>query len=156
MGYGVGVCLLGCDEFGKEVRGSGGWFSGLRGRGDALLETGASKACNGEGRVYKAVLRSEEVKGVLEEEKIKERDLANGCNVAEEFAEVGDYTLDILVALEETVALRIRHITDDVEGIELEPTREVADRARGSIEFVGLREEDGCGAVDEGLVLDER
>ncbi|KFX99162.1 hypothetical protein V490_01913, partial [Pseudogymnoascus sp. VKM F-3557] len=89
--------------------------------------------------------------GIFKEEEVEEGDLANGGNVAEELAEVRDYALDVLVALNEAVALGVGHVADNVEGVVLQPAREVADGAGGGVELVGLGEEEGRGAVDEGL-----
>lgn len=102
------MCLLGGEEFGEEVGGGGGvGFGRGWGGGDAyaFFEAGAGEARDGEGGVDEAVLGGEEVEGVLEEEEVEEGDLTDGGDVAEERAEVGDDPLDVLVALEEAVAL---------------------------------------------------
>lgn len=99
------MLLLGGEEFRKQVWGGGGGGFGGIGGGNAFLKPGAREARYGEGGVYEAVLRGEKIEGVFEEEHVEEGDLPDGSDVAEQFAEVGDYALDVLVALEEAVAL---------------------------------------------------
>lgn len=63
------------------------------------------------------------------------------CDVEEEVPEVVDNTVDVLVFLDESVAFRVCDLADNIEGIELQPLREVAPLRVVDEELLGLFEE---------------
>ena len=78
------------------------------------------------------------------------------CHIEEEVPEVIDDAVDVLVLLDEPVALGVRDLADHVEGVELQPLREVAPFWVIDEELLGLLEEQLRGVVDERLVLHQR
>ncbi len=78
------------------------------------------------------------------------------CHVEEELGQIRNNAVDVLVALDEAMPLAVRDLTDDVEGIELQPAGKVTCFGLVDVQPLSLLQEQlGC-VVHKRLVLHQR
>jgi hypothetical protein len=73
--------------------------------------------------------------------------------IEEQLRQIRDNAVDILILLDEAVALAVRDLANDVKGVELQPAREVAGLGLVDVQPLRLLEEQLGRVVDKRLVL---
>lgn len=81
--------------------------------------------------------------------------ITDRSDVEEQLAEVGHDTVHILVVLDETMSLAVRDLTNDIEGVKLQPLCKITALWVVDEQFLGLLQEQLGRVVDKRLVLNQ-